>query len=140
MKKNIYFLIIGLLIVTIAPSCKKKNESVNRLAEFAKVLNEAPDKELSNGTLLTGCEYIEGDSLLTYIIKVSDNRYDKLEEDSIKRNFAKTVKSESMRKIVNLLNRSKVGLKYKLELPEKEVEIIFSRLEISDIAGQQLTK
>lgn len=113
---------------------------MNRLAEFAKVLNEAPDKELSNGTLLTGCEYIEGDSLLTYIIKVSDNRYDKLEEDSIKRNFAKTVKSESMRKIVNLLNRSKVGLKYKLELPEKEVEIIFSRLEISDIAGQQLTK
>ena len=126
---------MALLAITINSSCKKQDESSIRLAKFANELNEAPDKELHNGTVLTGCEYSENDSLFTYIIKVSDNRFDKLDEDSIKRNFIKTVKSDGMKKIVKLLNKANVGLKYKLELPEKEVSIEFSRSEIADISG-----
>lgn len=134
MKKIINILILGLLITSIASSCKKQDESPSvRLAKFAKELNEGPDKELDNGIILTGCEYTERDTLFTYIIKVSDNRYNKLEVDSIKRNFTKTVKSDGMRKIVKLLNKANVGLKYRLQLPEVAVE--FSSAEIADISG-----
>lgn len=135
MKKIINILIVGLLSFTIYSSCKKQDENAVRLAKFAKELNTAPDKELINGTVLTGCEYEEGDSLFTYIIKVSDNRYDKLENDSIKKNFLKTVKSDGMKKIVNLLVRANVGLKYRLELPEKEVVVEFPHSEIAAFYG-----
>ncbi len=91
---------------------------------------------MNNGTILIGCEYNAGDSLFTYIIKVSDNRFDKLEEDSIKRNFAKSVKSDEMTKEVALLNKANVGLKYRLKLQEKDVEIEFPHSEISIISGQ----
>ncbi len=125
-------LILGILV----PSCKKKDESTARLEKLANELNEGPDRELNNGTILIGCEYNAGDSLFTYIIKVSDNRFDKLEEDSIKRNFAKSVKSDEMTKEVALLNKANVGLKYRLKLQEKDVEIEFPHSEISIISGQ----
>lgn len=134
MRKTIHFLIITFCIAITMMACKKMDESSARLAKFAKELNESPDKDLSNGTILTGCEYIQGDTLFTYIIKVTDNRYDKLSEDSIKRNFAKTVKSKEMKKIVTLLDKANVGLKYRLNLPDKEVGVEFSHSEIANIS------
>lgn len=131
MKKILNILVIGTLLMFVSTSCKKQDDGVVRLTQLAKELNSAPDKELNNGTILTGCEFEEGDSLFTYIIKVSDNRFDDLEVDSIKRNFAKTVKSDGMKKIINLLNQANVGLKYRLELPEKEVLIEFPSSEIT---------
>lgn len=136
MKKIIKFYFLWFLIAIFAISCQKKDESSVKLEKFAKELNEAPDKELNNGNLLSGCEYTYGDSLFTYIIKVSDNRYDKLDADSIKRNFSKTIKSDGMAKIVKLLNKSNVGLKYRLLLPENEVSIEFSPSEIAQVASQ----
>lgn len=138
MKRIITVIVSGVVLLLFTMSCNKQNESATHLVKLATELNNAPDKELGNGTVLTGCEYAEGDSMFTYIIKVSDNRYDKLETDSIKNNFAKTVKSAGMAKIVNLLHQANVGLKYNLELPEKQVAIEFSRAEIADIAGQTL--
>lgn len=137
MKQIIIIFVLGMLISMLSTSCNKQDESVDRLKQFAQEINNAPDKELSNGTVLTGCEYSEGDSLFTYIIEVSDNRYDKIDTDSIKRNFTKTVKSGGMSKIVRLLNKANVGLEYRLSLPEKEVPIEFSSSEISNIDAIQ---
>lgn len=138
-KKNLFTVVISVLILlSFAVSCKKQNAAATHLVRLAAELNDAPDKELDNGTILTGCEYAEGDSMFTYIIKVSDNRYDKLDTDSIKRNFSKTVRSAGMTKIVNLLNNVNVGLRYRLELPEKELAIEFPHAEIAEISGQTL--
>ncbi len=134
MKKIINILISGILILSFVSSCKKQDENSARLAKLVAELNESPDKELSNGTILEGCEYNEGDSVFTYVIKVSDNRYDKLDTDSIKRNFSKTVKSPGMTKVLNLLNKANVGLRYKLTLSEKEVLIDFPHSEIAEIS------
>jgi len=135
MKKNLYKITtISIMLLFILPSCKKKNEAADRLVQFAKEINNAPVKELSNGTLLTGCNFNDGDSIFIYQIKVPDNRYDNLETDSIKRNFEKTVKSEGMSKIVNLLDKANVGLRYNLSLPEKEVIIDFHHSELTNNA------
>ncbi len=135
MKSNLYKItIISSILLFILSSCKKKNEAADRLVQFALEINNAPDKELGNGTLLTGCEFNDGDSIFIYQIKVSDNRYDNIETDSIKRNFEKTVKSEGLTKIINLLDKANVGLRYNLTLPEKEINIDFPHSELVNIA------
>lgn len=136
MKKVFSLILVSLILVCVPTGCKKTDNGKDRLAQFAREINEAPDKELSNGTVLTGCEYNIGDTLFTYNIKVIDNRYDKVEADSIKRSFTKTVKSDSMSKIVNLLNKTKVGLKYRLILPEKEVTVEFPSAELQKLSGK----
>lgn len=136
MKNIISILLAGILIMALSAACKKQNEGAACLMKFANELNDAPDKELSNGTILTGCEYAEGDSSFTYIIKVPDNRFDKMETDSIKRYFAKNVQSDGMSKIVRLLDKANVGLCYRLELPEKEVSVDFHHSEIAEIVGK----
>lgn len=133
--RSLPLMLITLFITVLSlAGCKKEDGNKARLVQFATEINSKPDQELSNGTLLTGCEYAKGDSVFTYIIKVSDNRYDQLGIDSIKRNFEKTVRSDSMARIVNILDKSGVGLQYKLQLPENEVIVIFPRNEIAGIA------
>lgn len=129
-------IVIGILGMSVMmSSCKKGNESAERLARFAQEINQAPDKDLANGTVLTGCQYNVGDSVFTYQIKVSDNRFDNLELDSIKRNFEKTVKSPGMSKIVNLVSKANLGLRYTLVLPDKEVSVDFPHSELADISN-----
>lgn len=132
MKKSIIFFLIGLFCTLLPSGCNKSNKGSARLEQFAKEINEAPDKQLTNGTLLTGCLYNVGDTLFTYIIKVNDNRYDNIEPDSIKAIFGKDLKSDGMRKIINHLNSVNVGLRYNLTLPEKEVSIEFPSSELKN--------
>lgn len=128
---------MAVLFSTLSTACKQNNESTARLVQFAQEINNAPDINIDNGTVLTGCKYSDGDTVFAYLIKVNDNRYDKIEEDSIKRAYTNTLKSEGMAKIVNLTHKANVGLEYRLTLPEKEVSIVFSSSEISSIKDAQ---
>lgn len=129
---------MGLLIVAVAASCKKQEKNGPSLSDITKELNEGPDRNLETGifkgSILTGCEYTVGDTIYTYIIKVPDNRFNKMEVDSIKTNVAKSFSSDEKKRIINLLNRENIGLKYRLQLPEKEISIEFSKTEIADIS------
>lgn len=134
MKKLFNIVLLALFLLYIPMGCKKTDESQTRLAGFAKELNNSEEKTLETGNILTGCDYIVGDSLFVYRIKVPDNRYDKLDADSLKNIFVKDVKSVGMSKVVRLLNRANVGIMYRLKLPDNEVVVIFTPAEIKEYA------
>jgi len=94
-------------------------------------VNTKEGTELSNGTLLTKCEYKEGDSLLTYYIKVKDKRFDKSNIDSIKQSLLNSMDSTGMKKVKNLLVRNSIGLRYVYDTEDKDITIVFSPDELS---------
>lgn len=130
MNKGIFILIFSFLICSVFCSCKKQNKDIDSLQKIVEQINEKGDTELSNGTILTKCEYKEGDSLLTYYIKVKDKRFEKEVVDSIKNTLYKDLSSPEMSKLVGLLVRNNIGLKYIYDTEDKDITIIFSHEEL----------
>lgn len=138
MKKILSILAVTIILLSFGSACKKQDENSLRLVSYANGINERPNRLLSDSTILKKSQYIEGDSVFIYFIKVPDSRYDQLGHDSIKKIYSNSLKTEKMRKIVNILKYSNVGARYDIELPQKEISIIFSPSEIVEISNQSL--
>lgn len=130
MKKGLFVLISSFLICSIFCSCKKQTQDLETLQKIVEQINANNETELSNGTVLTKCEYIEGDSLLTYYIKVKDKRFEKENVDSIKNKLFKDLSSPEMSKLVGILARNNIGLKYVYDAEDKDITIMFSHEEL----------
>lgn len=130
MKKGLFALIISSLICSVFCSCKKHNQDLESLQKIVEQINAKSGTELSNGTILTRCDYKEGDSLLTYYIEVKDKRFEKEVVDSIKNTLYKDLSSQEMSKLVNLLVRNGIGLKYVYDTDDKDITIVFSHDEL----------
>ena len=103
---------------------------MDNLQKIVEQINAKSETELSNGTILTKCEYKECDSLLTYYIKVKDKRFEEEPVDSIKNTLYKDLSSPEMSKLVGLLARNNIGLKYIYDTEDKDITIIFSHEEL----------
>lgn len=103
---------------------------MDNLQKIVEQINAKSETELSNGTILTKCEYKEGDSLLTYFIKVKDKRFEKEIVDSIKNTLYKDISSPKMSKLVSLLIRNSIGIKYVYDTEDKDITIVFSHEEL----------
>lgn len=132
MRHTIIITIISALFASIMTGCKQNNKYAEKLHALAEQINAQPDKKLANGTILTKCEYNAGDSVFTYFIKVEDNRFDKIETDSIKASLARRIASPEMKKLRNTLIKGNVGLRYIYDSESKEITIVFSPQELSD--------
>lgn len=130
MKKELFIVLSLFLICSVVCSCRKQNQDLTTLQNIVEQLNAKSDTVLSNGTTLTKCEYKEGDSLLTYYIKVEDKRFDKEDIDSIKNALMKDFSSPGMKKLVGLLARNSIGLKYVYDTEDKDITIVFSHKEL----------
>ncbi len=130
MKKGLLVLISSFLICCYFCSCKKQNQDLETLQKIVEQINANNETELSNGTVLTKCEYIEGDSLLTYYIKVKDKRFEKENVDSIKNKLFKDLSSPEMSKLIGILARNNIGLKYVYDAEDKDITIVFSHEEL----------
>lgn len=130
MKKGLLILIFSFLICSIFCSCKKQTQDLETLQKIVEQINSKSDTELSNGTILTQCEYKKGDSLLTYYIKVKDKRFEKETVDSIKNALSKDLSSPDMSKLIGLLTRNNIGLRYIYDTEDKDITIVFSHEDL----------
>ena len=130
MKKGLFVLISLFLICSFFSGCKKQNQDLETLQKIVEQINAKSDTELSNGTILTKCEYKECDSLLTYYIKVKDKRFEEEPVDSIKNTLFKDLSSPEMSKLVGLLARNNIGIKYVYDTEDKDITIVFSHEEL----------
>lgn len=130
MKKGLLILIFSFLICSIFCGCKKQTQDLETLQKIVEQINSKSDTELSNGTILTQCEYKKGDSLLTYYIKVKDKRFEKETVDSIKNALSKDLSSPGMSKLIGLLTRNNIGLRYIYDTEDKDITIVFSHEDL----------
>ena len=131
MKKGLFFTFLVFMLCTIISGCKKQNQDLVSLQNIVEQINKKGETELPNGTVLTKCEYKEGDSLFTYYIKVNDKRFDNVPVDSIKNTVLKDLSSSEMKKLTNLLVRNMIGLQYVFDTDSKDISIVFSYDELS---------
>lgn len=131
MRKIIAIFAFAALLLSVGACKKNANAAAQEaLVSLVNQVNAQPDKELKDGTTFTGCEYQPGDSVLTYVISVKDNRFDTADTDSIKNSFAKTVNSASMSKVVKALVKAGVGLNYRIETDNGNQNIVFTAAEL----------
>ncbi len=132
MKQFIFTFVIAVATIFAVCSCKKQNKDLIALQTLVEQVNTKPESELPNGMILTKCEYKEGDSLLTYYIKVKDKRFENHNIDSIKRNILNGMDSTGMKKVRKLLVRNSIGLRYIYDTEDKDITIVFSSDELSE--------
>lgn len=132
MKKGLFFTFLVFMLCTIISGCKKQNQDLVSLQNIVEQINKKGDTELPNGTVLTKCEYKEGDSLFTYYIKVNDKRFDNVPVDSIKNTVLKDLSSPEMKKLTNILVSNMIGLQYVFDTDSKDISIVFSHNELSN--------
>ena len=131
MKKLIIVLTLGFLL-QVSIGCKKKNNDsrLDAIAVLVEKVNSTPNQKLSNGTILSKCEYKKGDSLFVYFIKVEDKRFDNITADSIKSSLISDLKSEEMKNISKTLKRNSIGIKYIFNTEKKDIEITLGPQEL----------
>ena len=131
MKKLIIVLTLGFLL-QVSIGCKKKNNDsrLDAIAALVEKVNSTPNQKLSNGTILSKCEYKKGDSLFVYFIKVEDKRCDNITADSIKSSLISDLKSEEMKNISKTLKRNSIGIKYIFNTEKKDIEITLGPQEL----------
>lgn len=132
MKKGLFFTFLVFMLCTIISGCKKQNQDLVSLQNIVEQINKKGETELPNGTVLTKCEYKEGDSLFTYYIKVNDKRFDNVPVDSIKNTVLKDLSSPEMKKLTNILVSNMIGLQYVFDTDSKDISIVFSHNELSN--------
>lgn len=135
MRKYLGLFLIAILFVTIVDGCKKKNPEVEQLVRYVEHVNSQPNKVLNNGLVLLNCKYENGDSIITYHLKVADNRFDGTSPDSIKSNFLNDLSlgNPSQRKLAKLFVRHSISVKYILDFDDKVLEILIPVSELSAI-------
>lgn len=131
MKHFIFMTVMVIATVSSICGCKKQNKDLIALQTLVEQVNAKSETELSSGMLLKKCEYKEGDSLLTYYIKVKDKRFENSNIDSIKQNLLSGMDSTGMKKVKNLLVRNSIGLRYIYDTEDKDITIVFSPDELS---------
>lgn len=132
MRNKWIWVIISLLAVSWLAGCKQRNGDLEQLQGFVEQINEHPGQTLDNGTVLQRCEYKEGDSLLTYRIKVDDDRFSKVSMDSVKHTLSQKLGSPDMQKLVRILSRNAIGVQYVFETEDSEMTIVFTPSELME--------
>lgn len=124
--KSIFYSIVFVLVLGIMSSCKKPNPDIEALVSIVTTINETPNRVLKNGNTLNNCEFMAGDTVITYNITVPDKRYDGLTTDSIKT----LIKSGLDPKLVKIVSRNSIGIKYNLKMLDKETVIVIPSSEL----------
>ncbi|WP_298455384.1 hypothetical protein [uncultured Prevotella sp.] len=136
MKRFLILTAIPFLAASLFFSCKQKNSDMEQLQSFVEKINEQPNRDMENGTVLLKCEYKQGDSLLTYRIKVNDSRFSNAPADSVKSTLTKKLAAPGMQKLVKLLSRNSIGLQYIYEMEDNDMTIVFTPSELSSQNNQ----
>ena len=132
MKKLLTFVVVSFVSAALFCGCKEKNTSGSDLLQnLVEEINNQPDKTFTNGTVLDNCEYKQGDSVIVFHVKVPDNRFDKVDGDSLKNSVAAELSSKKMHKLTSTLAKHAIGIKYIFEQEDKEVVIEFAPSEFS---------
>lgn len=126
MKRTLFLAFVGLFFVFSFSGCKKQNADRDQLRKFVEQINSKANSPLSNGTVLSKCEYKDGDSVFTYYIKVSDNRFDKVNVDSLKKELVKELATPAKMKLVKVLKRNSIGLQYIYDVNGSEFSMLFT--------------
>ncbi|MDO5526026.1 MAG: hypothetical protein Q4F85_08095 [Prevotella sp.] len=126
MRKILFLTFVGLFFVFSFSGCKKHNADREQLHKFVEQINSKANSPLSNGTVLNKCEYKDGDSVLTYYIKVNDNRFDKVNVDSLKKELVKELATPAKMKLVRVLKRNSIGLQYIYDVNGSEFSMLFA--------------
>ena len=131
MKNLILLFTLGILL-QMSIGCKKKNNNprLDAIAALVEKVNSTPNQKLSNGTILSKCEYKKGDSLFVYFITVKDKRFDNITADFIKSSLVSDLKSEEINNISKTLKRNSIGIKYIFNTEKKDIEITLSPQEL----------
>lgn len=131
MRKFLIVLLIPVLLLALLNGCKKTVSEQDQIAHYVEKENSQANKVLENGLVFLSCKYTKGDSLLTYHLKVVDNRFDKANPDSIKDNIVRDLKSPQNSKLTKMFIRSSMSLKYILDFEDKELDFIIPVSELS---------
>lgn len=130
MRKTFYILLLACLAIVLAGSCGKPKKDMRSLQHIVEQVNAKGETQLANGTVLTKCEYALGDSVLTYYIKVNDNRFDRADADSIKSALVADFARPEKAKLTTLLIRNGIGVRYVFNTSSKEIAIVLSPDEL----------
>lgn len=131
-EKLLTFVVVSFVSAALFCGCKEKNTSGSDLLQnLVEEINNQPDKTFTNGTVLDNCEYKQGDSVFVFHVKVPDNRFDKVDGDSLKNSVAAELSSKKMHKLTSTLAKHAIGIKYIFEQEDKEVVIEFAPSEFS---------
>lgn len=137
MKKIIATITLCIAVLMVA-GCKKQanggEAGTATLQKLAEKINSENDTTLQNGTKLTQCDYKAGDSIFTYQIQVDDNRYDKVNPDSLKMSIGAELVGTDKKAIATLLAKNNIGLKYVFTTPNQKIEIVFTPEELAQKA------
>ena len=117
MRKIIITIAVVCSILIIFSGCVSPDKETLQLQHLVEQINSNANDTLPNGVVLDKCEYKVGDSLLTYHIKVNDNRFDKVNADSLKSSIGRELKSSTMKKIACILSRNNIGLRVTTQVP-----------------------
>lgn len=133
MRKVFSMFFVALFLMLALDGCKKKNPEEEQLQRYVEHVNSQPNKVLHNGLILLSCKYENGDSVITYHLKVADNRFDGTSPDSIKSNFLNDLSlgNTSQRKLVKLFIKHAISVKYVLDFDDKVLEILIPISELS---------
>ena len=132
MKKFLTFVVVSFVSAALFCGCKEKKATGSEfLQHLVEEINNQPDKTFTNGTVLDNCEYKQGDSVFVFHVKVPDNRFDKVDGDSLKNSVAAELSSKKMHKLTSTLAKHAIGIKYIFEQEDKEVVIEFAPSEFS---------
>lgn len=126
MRKTLFLTLVGIFFVFSFSGCKKRNTDRDQLHKFVEQINSKANSPLSNGTVLSKCEYKDGDSVLTYYIKVSDNRFDNVNVDSLRKVLMKELATPAKMKLIRVLKRNSIGLQYIYDVNGSEFPILFA--------------
>lgn len=132
MKNFLTFVVVSFVSAALFCGCKEKKATGSEfLQHLVEEINNQPDKTFTNGTVLDNCEYKQSDSVFVFHVKVPDNRFDKVDGDSLKNSVAAELSSKKMHKLTSTLAKHAIGIKYIFEQEDKEVVIEFAPSEFS---------
>lgn len=126
MRKTLFLTFVSLFFVFFFSGCKKHNADREQLHKFVEQINSKTNSPLANGTVLSKCEYKDGDSVLTYYIKVSDNRFDNVNVDSLRKELMKELATPAKMKLIRVLKRNSIGLQYIYDMNGNEFSLLFA--------------
>lgn len=136
MKKFHIYALFALLFASTVVGCKpsKNVKEQEQLKTFVEKINSSPGRELPNGTILNSLDYVPGDSLLVYHIRVNDKRFDGVEPDSLKTQLRDELSLPDNKVLVGLLKRNNIGVKYIYTTENNEISVTLSPAELGSSA------
>lgn len=126
--RTAFFALIIAAMPAMMVGCGKKEKKQNEIQTYLASSAATVEKEYAKGMKLTKRELNEGDTVLTYHIKVEDNRFEKVTPDSLKATIANDLKNKE--RLTKMLKRNGIGIQYVYDTPSKVITIFFAHDEL----------